>query len=90
MPLTLIACGGKILLYECVADPEQLQVEAKVSSAMQAFETEAERADDHVAQTMDGLISAARQHLIRQEQAEQDGGVAPCPVMSCNCFHACR
>ena len=86
MPLTLLACGGKILLYECVADPEQLQVGAKVNSAMQAFETAAGGAEEHASQAMDSLVAAARQHVRHRGQAEQEAGGNRCPWTAYNYF----
>jgi hypothetical protein len=78
MPLMLLACGGKILLYECVADPEQLKVGAKFSTAVKAFETAAEHAEEHVSQVMHGIVSAARRHVAAQERehAEAANGAA--------------
>lgn len=81
MPLTLLACGGKILLYECIADPEQLQVGARFSSAMQAFESAAERVEEDVSQVMDGIVSAASGHVdarVREHQEPGDGTASLC------------
>lgn len=78
MPLTLIACGGKILLYECITDPEQLQLRGGQDTAMRAFQNASAHAEESVSRLMDGMVAAARQHadnLEREHAAQENGAV---------------